>query len=410
MTKEYVTYVEAQKRIRENVHPLPGVSMRLEQLRGDILLENVYAPINQPPFPRSPLDGYAVRGSDTEHASPDRPVMMEVVGRVYAGSSETPSMKADQCVRIMTGGRIPPDADAVIRQEDTDGGEEIVKIYKGVHAWQNYCYEGEDFHKGDLLIEEGTVLDFTAVSLLAGSGVSQVKVPKRPRVTLISTGDELRPLDSPLPPGHIYDSNLYGLGARLCELGISHQSLHIGDHADPVRMMVMSALADSDFVITTGGVSVGQKDILVNVLEELLEDENHSYEEIFYGLQMKPGSPSKLVMVDGKPLLCLSGNPFAAIAVFELVGREILAALTERPLPMKQGKAVLRGSFPKSSRGERFLRTRITRGDVTGGLVAEISEANSSGQIRSMLGCNGFVDIPAGSGPLTDGQEVSVLY
>lgn len=397
---------EALREVSEKVKRLPSVTMNLDDLRGDVCVEDVVAPMDQPPFPRSPLDGYAVHGAETLEASSEKPVTLKVVGKVYAGTGEIPVMGAHECVRIMTGGTIPADADAVIKQEDTNYGEDYVQIYRGVKPWSNYCYKGEDFKKGDLLIPRGTVLDYTGIAVLASAGYDQVRVPRRPKVAFFSTGDELAPVGRPLPPGKIYDSNFSAITSRLIELGCKPQASHLADDPAVVKDAVLSALTSCDFVVTTGGVSVGQKDILVQVLEELSRDPDHTFEEIFFGLAMKPGSPSKLVLIDGKPLLCLSGNPFAAAAVFELIGRQILAALTGRPLALREGEAILRGDFKKSSPNERILRAKISR-DAT--FVAEIAQSNSSGQIHSMLGCSGFVDIPAGSGPLSDGSLVKIL-
>ena len=394
-------------RVRHAVSQMPVQMLSLEQLRGDVLLEDITSEIDQPPFPRSPLDGYAVKGKDTEGACLQRPVALRVAGTVFAGSGETPSMRHGECVRIMTGGRIPPDADAVIRQEDTDCGEEDVKIFRSIRPRQNYCEAGEDFRKGDLLVRKGTILDSTAVSVLAAAGVSEVPVPRQPRAGLLSTGDELLPPGMPLPEGKIYDSNLCGVRARLREFGLDPVSAHIGDDAGAALEKILAMFQYCDFVITTGGVSVGQKDILVQVLDRLSQGAAHRYEELFYGLKMKPGMPSKLVLIDGKPLLCLSGNPFAAAAVFELIGREILAAMTGKPLGMKEETGVLEGSFPKPSPVERLLRAKIRRGSM-GRPAARIGLAHSSGQIRSMLGCNGFVDIPAGSGPVCEGETVVI--
>ena len=398
---------EALKEISEQVSMLPPILANISSLRGDVCLEDIVSPIDQPPFPRSPLDGYAVCGAETLSATRENPVTLRVVGKVYAGTGEIPAMGEGECVRIMTGGTIPPGADAVIKQEDTDYGEETVRIYRGVKPWSNYCYQGEDFKKGDLLVPKRTVLDYTGIAVLASAGIGEVKIPRRARIALFSTGDELVPAGGPLSPGKIYDSNLSGLAARLTELGYEMGFElgvnHLPDDPDVVREEVLAVIDSCDFVITTGGVSVGQKDILVRVLGEIAQDPRHTYKEIFYELRMKPGSPSKLVLVDGKPLLCLSGNPFAAAAVFEIVGRQVLTSLSGRPLAMHEGTAILRGDFRKASPVERILRARLTDG------TAEIARSNSSGQIRSMLGCNGFVDIPAGSGPVTDGTTVRVI-
>lgn len=440
MNAASVTFREAVLRVREAVRPLPSVRLSLDQICGDVLLEDAAALTDQPPFPRSPLDGYAVKGADTAGASRERPVSLRVVGTIFAGSPEVYPMKNGECVRIMTGGRIPPDADAVVRQEDTSSsgsrkasddrisavcgqedaatgtsaecgqeGFDTVRIFRGVEPWQNYCRAGEDFERGDLLVEKGTILDGTAVSVLAAAGISEALVPARPRVAVLSTGDELTEPGRTLSPGCIYDSNRFGICARLREFGLNPISAHIGDDQAAAEEKILSLLRDHDLVITTGGISVGQKDILVQVLDDLKKREGHSYQEVVPGLRMKPGSPSRLVLIDGRPLLCLSGNPYASAAVFELIGREVMSALTLRPLSLREDTAILQGSFPKASPVERFLRAKISR-LPDGRLAARIGSGHSSGQIRSMLGCSGFVDLAAGSPPAEEGQSVVIWH
>lgn len=409
MNAASVTFREAVLRVREAVRPLPSVRLSLDQICGDVLLEDAAALTDQPPFPRSPLDGYAVKGADTAGASRERPVSLRVVGTIFAGSPEVYPMKDGECVRIMTGGRIPPDADAVVRQEDTDFDFDTVRIFRGVEPWQNYCRAGEDFERGDLLVEKGTILDGTAVSVLAAAGISEALVAARPRVAVLSTGDELTEPGRTLSPGCIYDSNRFGICARLREFGLNPISAHIGDDGAAAEEKILSLLKDYDLVITTGGISVGQKDILVQVLDDLKKREGHSYQEVVPGLRMKPGSPSRLVLIDGRPLLCLSGNPYASAAVFELIGREVLSALTLRPLSLREDTAILQGSFPKASPVERFLRAKISR-LPDGRLAARIGSGHSSGQIRSMLGCSGFVDLAAGSPPAEEGQSVVIWH
>ena len=205
---------------------------------------------------------------------------------------------------------------------------------------------------------------------------------------------------APLPPGKIYDSNLTYLSRRLDELGVPRASggQHFQDDPELVAASVRAALDRADAVITTGGVSVGAKDIMHAVLPLL------GAEQIFTHTKMKPGTPAIFSMAGGKPVLSLSGNPFAAAATFELFGRPMLSALSgDSRLDVTRTSAVLRGSFPKGSAGRRFVRGAYANGAVT------LPAGHSSGQMRSLVGCNCLVDIPAGSGPLSDGQTVSVV-
>ena len=172
------------------------------------LAEDVYAPLDNPPFPRSPVDGYAVRAEDIGGADRERPAVLKVAGCVYAGDDgQSRSIKPGEAWRIMTGAPFPAGADAAVKQEDTDYGEKTVKIYKSQRAYDNYCFQGEDYKKDSLLLAKGTRLTFAEQGILSGIGREKVKVFRRPVIRVITTGDELCPPGRPLAPGKIYDSN-----------------------------------------------------------------------------------------------------------------------------------------------------------------------------------------------------------
>lgn len=369
----------------------------LEDIQGEAVAVDVFAANDQPPFPRSPLDGYALMAADSTGASIDNPVKLKVIGKVCAGEDKEFSLKKGTAVRIMTGAVIPEGADVVIRQEDTDYGENTVEIYQELKSYQNYCFRGEDYKKGELLISKGSVLDYTAVAVLASNGVSKVLVHPKPRVAILATGDELIEPGEPLKNAKIYDSNLAMLRARLREWGIQSTAMHVGDSKEAVELEMNHQLQTMDAVITTGGVSVGEKDIMNEVLTEM------QTEILFDGIALKPGSPAKYALIQGKPVLALSGNPFAAAATLELLGRPMLAALMDNlQFNCKKITGRLKYAFEKSSPQRRFIRGKCENHQV------EVSGANSSGQIYSMMGCNCLVEIPAGSGPLIADSEVTV--
>ena len=401
----HLTVEEALAQIDAHVASLEPELLYIAQARGRILAEDVASPINQPPFDRSPLDGYALIASDTAGATRGTPVRLNVVDTVYAGGCPKGPISSGQAVRIMTGGMMPPGADCVIRQESTDLGEPIVEIYEELKSGANYVYAGEDFKAGDVLLPAGTRLDAAALAILSSAGIpmdlTQVRVRPMPKVAVICTGDELvHPHVSPLPAGKIYDSNLTFLTERLRELNIHTESggEHFMDDPELVANSIRDALRWADAVITTGGVSVGVKDIMHAVLPLLDAD------QVFTRTLVKPGTPAIFSTVMGKPVLSLSGNPFAAAATFELFGRPMLSKLANDPrLDVRHTTAVLKGSFKKASPGRRYIRATYENGTVT------LPAGHSSGQLRSMVGCNCLVDIPAGSGPLEDGTKVQVL-
>lgn len=390
---------EAVAAFTQGASALPSESRPLLEALGCVLAENAVSQTDQPPFPRSPLDGYALLSSDSAGASRERPVTLKVIDRVCAGDTADVKVTPGAAVRIMTGGMLPEGCDCVIRQEDTDYGEDFVNIYTYANEFDNYCRQGEDFKAGDVLIPRGTKINASAVSVLACAGFGSVRVSRKPRVFVISTGDELVAPGEPLPKGKIYNSNLFYITSRLSELGAAITGvLTSGDDRAQITSALLEAVKTSDLVITTGGVSVGQKDLMPAATKEL------GAELVFHGVAMKPGSPVLYTRLAGVPVLSLSGNPFASAVTFELFARKLLAKfMGDDTIPMRRVNAVLASDFLKPSPGRRLIRGVFSDGQVS------LSGGHSSGQIHSMVGCNCFVDIPAGTALLSAGDAVSVL-
>jgi molybdopterin molybdotransferase len=371
------------------------------------LAEDVVAEFAQPPFPRSPLDGYAVRGEDTKGSDADHPVELKLIGKIYAGQAFSGTVGPGEALRLMTGSPIPEGANAVIRQEDTDyekGQEQknTVKLFQSVAPFQNYCYAGEDFKKGEKLISRGTLLRASHTAILSTLGRVTVPVYKKAQVSVISTGDEVIAPGEKLLPGKIYDSNENYIVTRLEELknpAIFHT--HAGDDAFLLCKLIREARKrGDDMVITTGGVSVGEKDIMHEVRENL------EGQLIFQGVKMKPGMPTFAFSYQGMLVMALSGNPFGAVAHFELVVREALYKMTKNPLFRVKTEHVLLGSTTKKPAGtRRFLRGRVEDGK------AYISDrSQSSGSFSAMAECDCFIEIPVEMDGETVGKEVLVHW
>lgn len=392
-----VSLEEAIARIERYTRPLTAVTLPLTEVQGEILSGDVLAVHDQPPFPRSPLDGYALRGEDSQGATVEHPVTLKVIDKFCAGECRAMELQAGECVRIMTGAPIPTGANAVIRQEDTDYGVDEVQLYRSVAPWQNYCYAGEDYHQGDLLLSDGAILDFAAIGVLASNGIADVTVYPKPKVAVISTGDELLNLGEPLQDGKIYDSNLYMIQARLREWGMDSTGIQVTDQQEAIKQKILESLAEVDAVITTGGVSVGEKDLLNQILQE------PEMNLIFSSVKMKPGSPVKYALYQGKPILALSGNPFAAMATLELLAKPMLGTLMQKGHKQIRTTAVLKNGFQKASKGRRLIRAAYENG------LVRIPDGHSSGQIFSMIGCNCLVDIPGGTAALQAGSTVEVI-
>ena len=375
--------------------------INVEDARNRILGEDIYAPINQPPFDRSPLDGYALRAVDTTNASKETPVKLKVVDEVFAGGYTDREIKENEAIRIMTGAKLPKGAICVIKQENTDYGMDEVEIYEQLKEYDNYCFAGEDIKKGSKLINAGEKLSYIHIGILGIMGFTKIKVKRKPKVVLFNTGDEIMYAGKPLKEGKIYDSNRMIICARLLDYGCDVIDARVlGDDEYLVTKEIENSIDKADLIITTGGVSVGKKDIMHQVIKLL------GANRVFWKVKMKPGTPAIYAMYKDKPLLCLSGNPFAAIATFELMGKSIIYKLSgDETLKSVRKSAIMDDEFKKSSKSRRLIR-----GIYNDGKVKIPNGGHSSGSIASMLGCNCFVDIKAGTPKLDIGDKVDIIF
>lgn len=376
---------EARNQLREQVTLIKETErIPLMDAVGRILAEDGVAVQDQPPFSRSPLDGYAVRGKDTKGASLNQPKRLTVIGNVYAGQVFGGTVRENEAVRIMTGAPIPDGADTVIRQEDSDYGMKQVKIYRESKPYENYCPQGEDYKKGTVLLKKGCVLDGVSIAVLASLGNDLVSVYRKPKIAVISTGDEVMQPGNSLKPGKIYDSNLHFICGRLKELGVTPIAYgHCEDEVEKMTAQVELFAAQADLILTTGGVSVGQKDIMHEVVERL-----HA-KQLFWKVALKPGAPTLAAVYKGIPMICLSGNPFGAAANFELLVRPTIAALTgNNRWELKTQKAFLQNDYKKHGKYRRFLR-----GYTENGKVWIPSGNHASGVLASMIGCNCLIEL-----------------
>lgn len=378
---------------------LPQVCVPLEDAFQRVLAQPVSAAIDQPPFSRSPLDGYAVRGDDTKSASPEHPAILRVVDKRFAGQPSRVQVQPGEAVRLMTGSMLPDGADSVIRQEDTDLGEDHVRIFRPVSPGSNCCRKGEEYRAGEDLLAAGTKLDAAALAVAAGNGITELPVYRGAYASVISTGSEVYRPGQPLPAGKIYDSNTAYLSARLQQLGagVIHKYA-VGDSISGIAAAILKC-AQEDLVITTGGVSVGEKDLMEAALREI------GAEILFHGIAVKPGMPTLAAKYGYTLILGLSGNPFAAAVAFELLARPILAKMTCDPtLEPRRSSVRMRTPFQKASPTRRYLR------GYSDGNTVSVPGQQANGQMRSMIGCNCLVEIPAGTDAVEAGEMVSIIW
>ena len=360
----------------------------LSQALGRTLSRPVLALRPQPPFDRSPLDGYALRAADIASASDEAPALLRVVEKVCAGQVPCRSLAPGGAVRIMTGAMLPAGADCVIRQEDTDLGEEWVQVFRSAAAGENCCLAGEEYAAGTLLLDRGTRVDAAALAVAAGAGMEGLWVRRRARTAAPGCV---------LPPGKVYDANTAYLEARLRQLGTPPDaSIRSGDTLEGI-IRALEACAGCDLIVTTGGVSVGERDLMEQALTAW------GAEVIFHGVAMKPGMPTLLARRGGTVILALSGNPFAAAVAFELFARPVLGRMMEDAgLEMERTTALAAADFQKPGGAScRYLRGRLKNGTVT------VPGAQRNGQMRSMVGCNCLVELPGGV--MHRGDRVDVL-
>ena len=401
MAHAYRSLEEAVSLLLAQFSPLTQTEeVLLAQALNRVCAGDVAAAVDHPPFDRSPLDGYAARSEDLADAAPSSPAVLQVTQRIYAGQIPSGPVEPGTCARIMTGAPIPPGADCVIRQEDTDYGEEQVRIFVSSAPHRNICDRGEDLRRGTPILPRGTLLTPAHLGVLAGQGLDRVSVFAPLEVGVLATGDELVPPGAPLPPGKIYNSNETYLSARLYQLGMEPVTECQGADRLEVLTASLEALLDRcGTVLSTGGVSVGEKDLMPAALEAL------GAQVLFHGVAVKPGSPVLAAAVRGKPVLCLSGNPFAAAATFEVIARPLLCRLAgwRDPMPHRVG-GTLTPSFPKASPGRRLVRAHLE-----GSAVSLPSGEHVSGTLSALIGCNCLIDIPAGSPPLAAHTPVEVI-
>ncbi len=402
--KQRIPLEEAQEIVKKNLPDLSPENVILKEASGRILAESIFAPMNQPPFARSPLDGYALRAEDTRGASKDNPLKLKIVSRIFAGDRAKEPVNSGETARIMTGAPIPEGADCVIRQENTDRENDEVTICQELRPGQNYAPAGEDIEKGELLCSRGTLLRSPQLGVLASMGLERVEVRPLPKVAVITTGNELQALGEKLEPGQIYNSNNYLISARLEECGAKvTASLVAGDNKEEIKEKITENLPGCDFLVTTGGVSVGEKDLLLSILEEL------GAEIFFWKLGLKPGTPIVCAKLDGTIIFGLSGNPSAAVITFDLLVRPMLVEINGfEHLNLKSSRAVFVDEFNKSSRTRRLLRAVVVSSPR--GEIVKLSRGRQRpGVLKTTLECNCLIDIPAGSPPLESGQEVEIF-
>ncbi|MEH6973340.1 molybdopterin molybdotransferase MoeA [Bacillus sp. JJ675] len=381
--------------------------VHLEESLNRYLAEDVTADHDVPAFDRSPYDGFAVRASDTAGASREQPVRFEVIDHIGAGAVSEKTLGPFQAVRIMTGAQIPEGADAVVMLElaktCSEGEKQYMELKRSFQPGDNISKKGEDAEKGSVLLVKGTRITSGVIALLATFGYALVPVVKKPVIGVIATGTELLNVSDPLVPGKIRNSNASMVMAQVKEAG--GIPLYLGKISDDFEESfdaVKKALEKVDFLITTGGVSVGDFDFLPAIYEKL------GAEVLFNKIAMRPGSVTTVAHLDGKLLFGLSGNPSACFVGFELFVKPSVRTwlLDQKPYALC-AEAVLTRDFPKPNPFTRFVRSFVSVKD--GMLQAEPVGLDKSSAVTSLADANALVVLPGGTRGYEAGRRVHVL-
>jgi molybdenum cofactor synthesis domain-containing protein len=389
---------EATAIIRAHTPVLPTERAPLLELAGRVLMEDVMSEEDQPPFPAATMDGYAVVSGDDEP-------LRRIVGSQFAGTVEALRVEPGVAAYITTGAPLPPGADAVVQVEKTERIGDRVRINDSPRPGQNIRPIGSDLRRGDRVLAAGAVLTPAAVGLLASLGRPDALVTRRPRVSVLATGDELVEPGRPLGPGQIRDSNRFALVAALAPLGVTVQYAGIAPDTDAAQRAFLTArIADSDVVITSGGVSMGQKDLIKGLLVELATVH-------FRQVRMRPGKPFTFATAgpEGRTLLFgLPGNPVSGLVGFEVFVRPALLAMqghaqTDRP----RARVRLTHDITPIDRID-YLRVTLRRGD-DGVLEAASTGPQQSSRLASLIGAQALAVIPPRDRPYAAGEMVDAL-
>jgi molybdopterin molybdotransferase len=373
------------------VRPLATEKIPLEQALGRVLACDVVSPVFLPLFDNSSMDGYAVHADDVRGATAARPVRLTVVGTIAAGAPPTRTIERGEAARIMTGAPVPPGADSIVRVEDTDAGADVVSITDDRDAQHNIRLRGEDVRADQVVMRAGTAIGSAHIGVLASIGCAAPEVYRTPRVAILATGDEIVPLeqfDEVLAGRRIISSNSYALAAAVRAAGGEPVPLGIAGDDPATLAQRLRGAEGCDFVLTSGGVSVGDFDYTRDVVSAL--GGTHS----LWRVRMRPGAPLGFGTLFGVPWLGVPGNPVSALVVFELFGRPLIRMLAGHARPHRRTIGVtLAEPLSLAAPLTHFMRVVLDSGDAAVP-VARLTGAQSSGMLTSMSSADALVIVP----------------
>jgi molybdopterin molybdotransferase len=402
-----ISLEEGQRRILDAVAPRPPVQVRLREARGLVLASDVVSPEPVPPFANTAMDGYAVRAQDTRGAAAAVPVQLQVVGEVQAGTAPSVAVDSGEAIRIMTGAPVPEGADAIVMVERTSADGDEVSIFGEAQVGDHIRPAGGDVDAGQQVFTRGTLLTPAHLGVLASIDLESVAVYPRPRVGVMSTGDELVERGA-LAPGKIRDSNRPMLLAVVEEAGcVAVDYGIVRDDEALLTATITKAIDECDAVLTSGAVSMGEYDFVKVVLERLARERPQS-SFAWMQVAIKPAKPLAFAAIEGVPVFGLPGNPVSSRVSFELFARPALRRLAGRADVLPQPvRAVAGAPMPRRRDGKVYLDRVVVRVD-NGRYVCERAGMQASNVLSGMAAANGLALLPDGDG-VAVGEPVEVF-
>ncbi|MFC2022066.1 gephyrin-like molybdotransferase Glp [Chloroflexota bacterium] len=391
-----LSFEEAKRVVETNIKPVNRVeTVNIDDASGRVLTEDIVATLSIPSFDRAAMDGYAVKAKDTFNSSQLNPRVLNLAGELHAGEIPLQRVNAGQCIQIATGAMMPRGADAVVMVEDTETENSRVKIFRSAYPQANVGKKGEDIKKGNSVLMHGLVLDAGKIGVLASQGINQIKVYEKPRVAILPSGEEVVEVGTRLRQGQVYDINSHTVASVVkANGGVPTRFRIVGDNREEIKSTITEALK-SDLVVISGGSSVGERDLLIDVLQDWGE-------VLFHGIQVKPGKPTIFAMVQGKPLLGLPGYPTSCLINTYLF---LLPAIRKMAhLPPRRGETVearLSRRVPGSVGRRQFLTVKIEGSEA-------VPVFKESGAITSVAEADGYIEIAENIDLLEKGEPVTV--
>jgi molybdopterin molybdotransferase len=387
---------EARRRLREGVRPIDRVErLPLDQAAGRVAATDITSTIDVPPFTRAAMDGYAVVAADTANAGAHAPAQLELVDRVFTGEVGQRAAGNGRCVEIATGAPLPPGADAVVMVEETERSGTTIRVSSAVTPGQNVGRRGADIKCGDRVLTAGDVLVPSRIGAVAAIGHADVEVFARPRVAILSTGNEVVEPGLPLPPGHIYDVNRFTLGAVVSQHGCDPELYRPVADALDALVDALDRSSAADVIVFSGGSSVGDRDLILDAVRA-------RGEMVFHGIAVRPGKPTAFAIVNDTPFFGMPGNPTSCLSNAYVLLVPYLRATARLPPHQPRTARVPLGRRIASPAGRHQFYTVRIEGGVA------LPAFKGSGDITSLSQADGYIEIPAAQSVVEEGAVVEI--